>query len=109
MRNRYRYGGNALVWYRSVPLAQPNGHIVIEGDGSDREMRNALSGFQVVGRTSVRRSNTMALLLDLEELLTEQLSLVGEAAFRRRLEIEAELADVRRQLARLGFTPSKIS
>jgi hypothetical protein len=51
----------------------------------------------------------MALLLDLEELLTEQLSLVGEAAYRRRLEIEAELADVRRQLARLGFTPSKIS
>lgn len=69
-------------------------------------MRNALPGFQVVG-TSVRRSNTAVLLLDLEELLTEQLSLVGKEAYRRRLEIEAELADVRRQLARFGVAPSK--
>jgi hypothetical protein len=56
---------------------------------------------------SPRHANTAAILFELEELLTEQLSLVGKEAYRRRIEIEAELADVRRQLARLGFEPSK--
>jgi hypothetical protein len=48
------------------------------------------------------QATTVAILLAMEAALTEQLSLVGKAAYRRRLEIEAELADVRLQLARLG-------
>jgi len=51
--------------------------------------------------------DTAPILLRLEELLSEQLTLVGKEAYRRRLEIEAELADVRLQLARLGVEPSK--
>ena len=64
-------------------------------------------GYQVMSEKSPQRQNTAPILLKLEELLTEQLSLVGKEAYRRRLEIEAELADVRLQLARLGVEPSK--
>jgi hypothetical protein len=46
-------------------------------------------------------------LLDLERLLKEQLDLLGGAAYQRRLEIDAQLSDVRRELERLGFAPSK--
>ena len=46
--------------------------------------------------------NTAARLLDLEELLTEQLRLLGGASYRRRLEIEIELSEIRRDLERLG-------
>jgi hypothetical protein len=56
---------------------------------------------------SFRLSNSPALLLDLEELLTDQLRLVGGASYRRRLDLEAELSGVRRQLERLGFAPSR--
>jgi hypothetical protein len=71
-------------------------------------MPNALPGGQVVGeKTSPQRADTAPILLKLEELLSEQLTLVGKEAYWRRLEIEAELADVRLQLARLGVEPSK--
>jgi hypothetical protein len=40
-------------------------------------------------------------LLDLEQLLVEQLGLLGGASYRQRLEIEAELSEIRRELARL--------
>jgi hypothetical protein len=52
-------------------------------------------------------SNAAALLFELEELLIEQLLLFGEKSSRQRLEIEAELSEVRRELERLGFTPSR--
>jgi hypothetical protein len=64
-------------------------------------------GYQVMNETSPQQPNTAPILLKLEELLSEQLTLVGKEAYRRRLEIEAELADVRLQLARLGVEPSK--
>jgi hypothetical protein len=48
-----------------------------------------------------------ALLFDLEELLIEQLRLFGDESYRQRLQIEAELSEVRRELERLGFAPSK--
>jgi hypothetical protein len=51
--------------------------------------------------------NTAARLLDLEEMLIEQLRLLGGASYRRRLEIELELSEVRRDLQRLGFSRSK--
>ena len=54
-----------------------------------------------------RTSDTAALLLDLEELLSEQLRLLGRASCKQRLEIEAELAEIRRKLESLGFTPFK--
>ena len=58
-------------------------------------------------RATAMPPDTAPILLRLEELLSEQLTLVGKEAYRRRLEIEAELADVRLQLARLGVEPSK--
>jgi hypothetical protein len=63
-------------------------------------------GHQVMSETSSQRPNTAPILLKLEELLSERLTVVGKEAYRRRLEIEAELADVRLQLARLGVEPS---
>jgi hypothetical protein len=53
-----------------------------------------------------QRPNTAALLwlLDVETLLAEQL---GVASHAQKLEIQAELSEVRRELTRLGFTPSK--
>ena len=53
------------------------------------------------------RKPDIALLLDLEELLIEQLCLLGGASYRQRLEIEAELYEIRRKLERLGFARSK--
>jgi hypothetical protein len=50
---------------------------------------------------------TEALLLDLEELLIEQLRVLGGASYRQRLEIEDQLAEVRRELKRLAFQRSK--
>jgi hypothetical protein len=40
-------------------------------------------------------------LLGVEQLLIEQLGLLGGVSDRQRLEIEAELADIRRELAPL--------
>jgi hypothetical protein len=40
-------------------------------------------------------------LLDLEQLLIEQLGSLGGASYRQRLEIEAELSEIRGELARL--------
>ena len=40
-------------------------------------------------------------LLDVEQLLSEQLGLLGGVSDRQRLEIEAELSDIRRELAPL--------
>jgi hypothetical protein len=48
----------------------------------------------------------VALLLDLEELLLQIRSL-GRASYRRRLEIEAEISAIRRDLTRLGYEPVK--
>jgi hypothetical protein len=67
-------------------------------------MRTTSSGPQRSGG-SFPRSDTAPLLLDLEELLIEQLA--GGASYGQRLEIEAQLSEVRRELARLGFAPSK--
>jgi hypothetical protein len=69
-------------------------------------MQTTSSGPQRRGAFSPR-SETAVLLLDLEELLIEQLRLLGGASYRQRLEIEAQLSEVRRELARLGFAPSK--
>jgi hypothetical protein len=54
-----------------------------------------------------KTSDTAALLFELEGLLVEQLSLFGGESYRQRLEIEAELSEVRRELERLGFPTSK--
>ena len=40
-------------------------------------------------------------LLDVEQLLSEQLGLLGGVSDRQRLEIEAELSEIRRELAPL--------
>jgi hypothetical protein len=40
-------------------------------------------------------------LLDVEQLLSEQLGLLGEISDRQRFEIEAELSEIRRELAPL--------
>ena len=40
-------------------------------------------------------------LLDVEQLLSDQLGLLGGVSDRQRLEIEAELSEIRRELARL--------
>jgi hypothetical protein len=40
-------------------------------------------------------------LLDVEQLLNEQLGLLGGASYPQRLEIEAELSEIRREVARL--------
>jgi hypothetical protein len=47
-----------------------------------------------------------AALIDRQEALTEQYRGLGEASYRRRLEIESELSAIRRDLARLGSAPS---
>ena len=69
-------------------------------------MHSTSSGPQWRGRFSPQ-SHGAALLLDLERLLKEQLDLLGGASYQRRLEIDAQLSDVRRELERLGYAPSK--
>jgi hypothetical protein len=59
------------------------------------------------GPRRLKTTDTATLLFELEGLLTEQLRLFGGEPYRQRLEIEAELSEVRRQLERLGFPPSK--
>ena len=44
-------------------------------------------------------------LHDREKQLTEQLRLASDASYRRRVEIEEELSEIRRQLERLGLPP----
>jgi hypothetical protein len=46
-------------------------------------------------------------LLERKELLTEELRFASNASYRRRVEIEEELSEIRRELARLGFASSK--
>jgi hypothetical protein len=46
------------------------------------------------------------LLVEREEMLIDQLRWVGEESYRQRLEIKAELAEIRRDLERLGFPGS---
>jgi hypothetical protein len=53
------------------------------------------------------RAATLLDLLDREELLMEQARSIGEGSYRRRLEIEAELSEIRRDLKRLGFAAAK--
>ena len=57
--------------------------------------------------TILPSSEAKALLLDLEELLLQTRSL-GRASYRRRLEIEAEISAIHRDLARLGYEPSQL-
>jgi hypothetical protein len=54
----------------------------------------------------LRTSDTAALLF-LEELLIERLRSFGGESNQQRLDIEAELSKVRRELERLGFPTSK--
>jgi hypothetical protein len=56
-------------------------------------------------RSQTLRAAAILDLLDREDLLKAQLRCVGGSSHRRRLEIEAELSDIRRDLGRLGFTP----
>ena len=56
--------------------------------------------------TFLSSSDALALLRDLEELLL-QLRSVGGSSYRRRLEIEAEISEIRHNLERLGFASSK--
>ena len=44
-----------------------------------------------------------AALLEREELLNEEVRFASGASYRRRLEIEAEVSEIRRELERLGF------
>ena len=44
-------------------------------------------------------------LLDVEQLLSDQLGLLGGVSDRQRLEIEAELSEIRRELAPLRSRP----
>ena len=48
-----------------------------------------------------------ARLIEREEALTDESRLLGEASYRRRLQIEQELCDIRRELARLGFSSKR--
>jgi hypothetical protein len=52
-------------------------------------------------------SDALTLLRDLEEALVELRSL-GGASYRRRLEIEADISEIRHELGRLGFASSKV-
>ena len=46
-----------------------------------------------------------AALVEREKLLTEQIRIVSHASYRKRLEIEEELSEIRRELKSLGFPP----
>jgi len=46
-------------------------------------------------------------LLEREKQLAEELRFAGDASYRRRAEIEEELAEIGRELARLGFPRSR--
>jgi hypothetical protein len=59
------------------------------------------------GKPTESTSDTVALLRDLEALLVGQLCSLEATSYRQRLEIEAELSEVRRQLARVRVAPSK--
>ena len=61
---------------------------------------------QTSGPQRSQTPDAAALLLDLEDLLIEQLRSLGGASYRRRLEIEAELCEIRRKLARLDSRAS---
>jgi len=50
---------------------------------------------------------TAAELQEREEQLTEELRFAGDASYRKRVEIEGELWEIRRKLERLGFPPSR--
>ena len=56
---------------------------------------------------SPRPDDASSVLRELEGLLVEQLRVLGGASYRRRLEIENELCEIRRELERLArFAPS---
>lgn len=44
-----------------------------------------------------------AALVEREEMLIDEFRLVGEASYRRRLELDVELGAIRSELERLGF------
>jgi hypothetical protein len=46
-----------------------------------------------------------AILLNRKKVLIEEIRLLGEASYRRRLEIEVELTEIRHELERLGLAP----
>ena len=50
-----------------------------------------------------KKARVAAALLECEELLSEEARHVTGASYRRRVEIEEELAEVRRLLEQLGF------
>jgi hypothetical protein len=83
----------------SVPRARPKCPVGVERSW---ERPNANS---IVGPSTEHEYRS--LLLDLEELLIEQLRLLGGASYRQRLEIEEELSEVRRELECLGLRASK--
>jgi len=83
----------------------------VRSGGNETELVDSHLGSRK-GRTLPRRdtpfsppSEFVALLLDLEELLLQFRS-VGRASYRCRLEIEAEISAIRRDLARLGYEAS---
>jgi hypothetical protein len=80
--------------------AQPEYPIAVERIWGGGEME-PVSGPQR-SSTFLHSSDALALLRDLEELLVELRS-VGAASFRSRLDIEAELSQIRHDLERLGF------
>jgi hypothetical protein len=45
-------------------------------------------------------------LLEREKQLTEELRFASDASYRRRVEIEEQLAEISRELKRLGLPPS---
>jgi hypothetical protein len=50
---------------------------------------------------------TAAELQKREEQLTEELRFASDAQYRKRVDIEEELSEIRRKLERLGFPPSR--
>ena len=46
-------------------------------------------------------------LIEREEALNDESRLLCEASYRRRLEIDQELCDIRRELERLGFSSKR--
>ena len=48
-----------------------------------------------------------AALLERAELLTDQVRFASESSYRRQHQIEEELSEIRRELKRLGFPPSR--
>ena len=69
--------------------------------GRDARPLKLLGGTMQTSGPQRNRRIEYSWLLGVEQLLSEQLGLLGGVSDRQRLEIEAELSDIRRELAPL--------